>query len=180
MQTEDHYALARLLTEHLNISRWKRAAFCFGSIEPDFNRISYMGPKKEHFGNGHSYDCRKKQIFAFLDAPYRDNIFWWYRAGKAFHYLTDSFCRPHNPQFGYRSAAHVKYEMGLHDIFRRALKGNPWKIPRIEETPKKWVEVRHQLYLDRTKNAQDDCYYILTSIPAVWNWVLEQKFQNTK
>ncbi len=175
MQTEDHHALAKAMTKNLNISKWKRAAFLFGNIEPDFNRISYMGHKKEHFGNGHSYECRKKQIFKIFDGPYRDSIWWWYRTGKAFHYLTDSFSRPHNPEFGYHSAAHVKYEIGLHEIFRRVLKNNPWKIPKIEQNPKRWLEARHDHYMERTKKAQDDCYYIYTTVLAVWNWMVEEK-----
>lgn len=175
METKDHYALARSMTEHLNISKWKKAAFSFGNIEPDFNRFSYMGRKKEHFANGHSYQCRKPQIFEFMEKPYRDNILWWYRAGKTFHYLTDSFSRPHNPEFGYRSAAHVKYEIRLHDIFRRALRGNPWKLPQVEGELRDWLEIRHLRYMGRTKDIQDDCYYIYTTVMAVWNWMVETK-----
>ena len=66
MKTQDHYDLAKFMIEPMNISRWKKAAFCFGNIEPDYNRLSYMGRKNEHFANGHSYQCRKKQIFAFM------------------------------------------------------------------------------------------------------------------
>lgn len=175
MQTQDHHALAKTMVEPLNIGKWKKAAFCFGNIEPDFNRISYMGRKKEHFALGHSYQCRKKQIFDFMEQPYRDTILWWYRAGKVFHYMTDSFSRPHNPEFGYRSAAHVKYEIALHDIVHRALQGNPWKIPEVDREFKPWLEARHALYMDRTKGIQDDCYYIYTTMMAAWNWVVNQK-----
>lgn len=175
MKTQDHYDLAKFMIEPMNISRWKKAAFCFGNIEPDYNRLSYMGRKKEHFANGHSYQCRKKQIFAFMEKPHQDSVLWWYRAGKVFHYIGDSFSRPHNPEFGYRSAAHVKYEFGLHDIVQRALRGNPWKIPVIRQNLKTWLELRHQLYMDRTKGAQDDCYYIFTTMMAVWNWMVDQK-----
>lgn len=175
MNTEDHYALARSMAAHMNISRWKKAAFSFGNIEPDFNRFSYMGRKKEHFANGHSYQCRKKQIFEFMEKPYKDTVLWWYCAGKAFHYLADSFSRPHNPEFGYRSAAHVKYEIGMHDIFRRVLRGNPWKIPEVGDDLKSWLEVRHLRYMERTKGVQDDCYYIYTTVVAVWNWMISRK-----
>ena len=110
-----------------------------------------------------------------MEKPYQDSVLWWYRAGKVFHYIGDSFSRPHNPEFGYRSAAHVKYEFGLHDIVQRALRGNPWKIPVIRKNLKTWLELRHQLYMDRTKGAQDDCYYIFTTMMAVWNWMVNQK-----
>ena len=63
MVTRDHHALARALTQKLNISKWKKAAFALGNIEPDYNRISYMGHRSEYFSNGHSYQCRKKWIF---------------------------------------------------------------------------------------------------------------------
>lgn len=175
MKTEDHKLLAKTMTEHLNISKWQKRAFVFGSIEPDFNRLSYMGHKKEHFANGHSYHCRKKQIFAFMKKPYQDSVFWWYRAGKAFHYLEDSFSRPHNPEFGYRSAAHVKYEIGLHEIVQRAIGGNPWKIPKVDQELKPWLELRHQHYMEKTKGIQEDCYYIYTTVMAVWNWMIEKK-----
>lgn len=175
MKTEDHLALARSLTRPMNISRWQKEAFCFGNIEPDYNRLSYLGHRKEHFSNGHSYQCRKKYIFEFMSRPYQDNVLWWYRAGKVFHYMTDSFCRPHNPEFGYNSAAHVKYEFGLHDIFKRAMKGNPWKIPKVEPDLRSWLETRHLRYMARTKGVQDDCYYIITTVTAVWNWMVENK-----
>ena len=88
MVTRDHHALARALTQKLNISKWKKAAFALGNIEPDYNRISYMGHRSEYFSNGHSYQCRKKWIFSFMEKPYRNTLLWWYRAGKAFHYLS--------------------------------------------------------------------------------------------
>lgn len=175
MKTKDHYELARLMSEPLNISGSKKAAFCCGNIEPDFNRFSYLGKNREHFANGHSYQCRKRQIIAFMEKPCTGTVLWWYRAGKAFHYLTDSFSRPHNPEFRYSSTTHIKYEMGLHDIMHRALKGNPWKIPKVDRDLRTWLEIRHAQYMDRTKGVQDDCYYIYTSVMAVWNWMVDEK-----
>lgn len=78
MVTRDHHALARALTQKLNISKWKKAAFALGNIEPDYNRISYMGHRSEYFSNGHSYQCRKKWIFSFMEKPYRNTLLWWY------------------------------------------------------------------------------------------------------
>ena len=177
MQTQDHHALAKAMTEQLNIGKWKKAAFRLGNVEPDFNRFTYMGRKKEHFANGHSYECRKKEIVEFLDKPYQDTVWWWHRAGIVFHYLTDSFSRPHNPEFGYSSKDHVKYGIALHDIVKRAIKGNPWKIPEVDRDLKYWLEARHTLYMDRTKGIQDDCYYIYTTVMAVWKWVVTQKLE---
>ena len=175
MRTEDHYALAKELSDRLNISRWNKMAFLFGNIEPDYNRISYMGLHKEHFSLGHSYNCRKGQIRATMNREYTGSLLWWFRCGKAFHYLTDSFSRPHNPEFGYNSPAHVAYERKLQDSFRRALKNNPWKVPVVEGDLKTWIERRHRVYMDRTKGMQDDCYYIITTVTAVWNWMIECK-----
>lgn len=175
MVTRDHYALAKALTKNLNISRRKKAAFAFGNIEPDYNRFSYMGHRSEYFSHGHSYHCRKKQIFAFMEAPCRDSLLWWYRAGKVFHYLADSFSRPHNREFAYDSKEHVKYEIELHQIFRRSLKGNPWKVTKAEPDFKSWLELRHLRYLARTRGIQDDCYYIYTTVAAAWEWMVENK-----
>lgn len=175
MVTRDHHALARALTQKLNISGWKKAAFAFGNIEPDYNRISYMGHRSEYFANGHSYRCRKKQILAFMEMPCRNNLLWWYRAGKVFHYMADSFSRPHNPEFGYSSKEHVKYEIELHELFRRSLKGNPWKIPEVGADFRSWLELRHLRYLARTRGIQDDCYYIYTTVAAAWEWMVENK-----
>ncbi len=175
MVTRDHHALARALTQKLNISKWKKAAFALGNIEPGYNRISYMGHRSEYFSNGHSYQCRKKWIFSFMEKPYRNTLLWWYRAGKAFHYMADSFSRPHNSEFGYSSGEHVKYEKELHEIFKRSLKGNPWKIPRVEPDFRSWLETRHLRYLARTRGIQDDCFYIFTTVEAAWEWLVETK-----
>ncbi|MDD2959980.1 MAG: zinc dependent phospholipase C family protein [Lachnospiraceae bacterium] len=179
MQTEDHYLLSKKMMGCLKLGRSRKAAFSFGNIEPDFNRFSYMGRKKEHFGNGHSYQCRKKEIFVFFQKPYEDSILWWYRAGKAFHYLTDSFSRPHNPEFRYKSAAHIKYEIELHDLTKRVMQNSFWEIPRIEGDLMPWLEQRHRQYMGRTKGIKDDCYYIYTTVMAVWNWVMEHKLNKS-
>ena len=175
MRTEDHSYLARKMIAQLDIGPWQKAAFVLGNIEPDYNRFSYLGKKKTYFANGHSYRCRRRQIIEFFERPYQNNVFWWRQAGIVFHYLTDSFSRPHNPEFGYRSAAHVEYEIALHEIAQRAMRNNPWKIPKVDRTLKGWLERRHAHYMKRTKGIQDDCYYIYTTVMAVWNWVIAQK-----
>lgn len=172
MKTKDHHALAKKLAENKNMTGWQKAAFFFGNIEPDYNRFSYLGTNVEYFARGHSFRCRKKQIYRFLNQPYSKSLLWWFRAGRVFHYLTDSFSRPHNPEFGYRSQEHVEYEIALHHVVKRHMKEESWEVPKVDSDLKHWLEQRHRRYMRRTRGTQEDSYYILTTVTAVWNWMM--------
>ncbi len=175
VKIKDHYELARLMSAPLNISERKKRAFCFGCIEPDVNGFTYLGKKRGCFGRGHCYEERKERIASFLERPYHDTVFWWYRAGRVFHFLSDCFYRPDTLKFQYSFFAHMKYKAQLREFMRQALKGNPWKIPAIDRELSSWMAMRHAQYLDHTRGVQDDCYYIYTSVLAVFNWMVDEK-----
>lgn len=171
MRTEDHLDYARLMVDRLNISPWKKRAFKLGCIMPDYNKFTYMGHHLSDWSLGHSYRVRKKEIIHFFRRPYADNILWWYQAGLRIHYLGDSFSRPHNPEFGYRSRPHVAYEWKLHDVMQQILRDRRFHAARVRGDFRSWLEQRHASYMEATKGIEQDSYFIDTTLMGVWNWV---------
>ena len=176
MRTEDHFLLAAELTRTYDIGWLNRRMFLLGNIEPDYNRLSYLGHHVTYFSLGHSFKARKRRyrrFFRHMKHLHKHSPLWWFEAGRTFHYMTDSFTRPHNPEFGYRSPEHIAYEHDLKKIFFYRLKHRKklWTTPVITGNPFEWIYARHEEYLSRTKGIEDDAYYICTTIPAVWNWL---------
>ena len=180
MRTEDHYLLASHLIGDGTTGRIKTLLFLIGNIEPDYNRFSYLGPRSTYFSHGHSFKARRHMIRRFLAAPCTHTPLWWFRAGKVFHYITDSFTRPHNPEFNYDSPHHIVYELDLQEIFDEELRHRKWKIPKIEGDPYDWLVRRHNAYIARSKGFEEDIGYICTTVPALWQWVLDNKVNHFK
>ena len=172
MRTEDHLVYARRMVDHLKISRPKRLAFKLGCIMPDYNKFTYLGHHVRDFSQGHSYRARKREIAVFFHRPYRGTLIWWYRAGLRIHYLGDSFSRPHQPEFNYKSKPHVSYEWELHDLMAEFLHGpGKWTAAHVSKPLHLWLEERHETYMKETRGQEDDSYYIETTLMGVWHWV---------
>ena len=180
MRTEDHYMLASKLIGEGTTSRLNTLAFLIGNIEPDYNRFSYLGPRSAYFSQGHSFKARRRMMKRFFLAPYTHTPMWWFHAGKVFHYMTDSFSRPHNPEFQYDSPHHIVYELDLQKLFETELNSRRWKIPVIKEDPYDWLVRRHNTYLKHSEGFEEDICYICTTIPALWEWVIENKVAHSR
>ena len=175
MRTEDHYLLASSLVEGKEIGRLNTLAFLIGNIEPDYNRFSYLGPRARYFSMGHSFKARRWMFRRFFLSPYTHTPLWWFHAGKVFHYMTDSFTRPHNPEFAYDSPHHIVYELDMQKLFETQLRERRWKIPEITGDPYDWLVRRYNAYFHHSEGFEEDICFICTTIPAVFEWVLKNK-----
>ena len=181
MRTEDHFLLAAYITKNSGIGWLNRRMFLLGNIEPDYNRFSYLGRHVTYFSHGHSFRAQRRRFRHFFRQVKKGHAkthspLWWFQAGRVFHYLTDSFSRPHNPEFAYRSPDHIAYEKNLEKIFIHRLKSSRrnWTVPEIRSDPMEWLLARHEEYLSLTKEPEDDAFFICTTIPALWNWVAQR------
>ena len=175
MRTEDHLDYARRMVDGLKISPWQKRAFKLGCIIPDYNKFTYMGHHLSDWSLGHSYHVRKREIVEFFSKPYTGSLLWWYRAGLRIHYLGDSFSRPHNPEFGYRSRPHVAYEWKLHDLMQQVLEERRFRAAKVRGDLRSWLERRHRHYMKATEGIRQDSYFIDTPLMGVCDWVKEHR-----
>lgn len=150
----------------------KKAAFLLGNVAPDINPFSYLSPGSDRHLGGHFYEYRKTHIERFLggSGPCRKTWMDWYRIGVNFHYLADSFTRPHNGSFPCRLKEHFAYERSLHQRFCEELKrGRQMKLEAGELLDPSWFEKNHSRYLKESRGLEEDCQYILQM-----TWVLCQ------
>ncbi len=118
MQASSHLELAyQLLRLFPGIQPVERAAFLFGSVEPDLNALTYLKGIAHGMGlHGHNYAQVLPRIVR-LSALLKDRQAWrvqdYYRMGKLVHYVADAFTLPHNTAFQGNLRAHIRYEMRL-------------------------------------------------------------------
>ena len=174
MRTIDHWNYAKRMVRPLHISKTEKLAFCLGCVMPDYNKFSYMGYHINDWSYGHSYAVRREEIVSFFGKAYRDSWLWWYSAGLRFHYLGDSFSRPHNPAFHYGSKEHVKYEWRLHHLTEKILRTRPFDQAAVTGSFGQWLSMRHKAYMRNSKGITDDAYYIDSTLMGAWNWVKEK------
>lgn len=171
MRTIDHWTYAERMMKDLKMSRAKKLAFQLGCVMPDFNKFSYMGHHLNDWAKGHSFKVRRREIHTFFDRPCRDTVLWWFLAGLKVHYLGDSFSRPHNPEFGYDSDAHVNYEWKLHNHTHLVLKHRPYRPAKVSGSLAHWLSRRHERYMKLTRGVRDDAYFIDTTLMGFWEWM---------
>ena len=175
MQASSHLELAyQLLRLFPAIQPVERAAFLFGSVEPDLNALTYLKGIAHGMGlHGHNYAQVLPRIVR-LSALLKDRQAWrvqdYYRMGKLIHYVADAFTFPHNAWFQGDLRAHIRYEMRLAACFHSALS----HAERMFCTPVRHVDFpshlrcRHHLYDPELPGVGNDALGILqTSLAAV-------------
>lgn len=183
MRTEDHVLIADALVSKLNVPKRYKKAFILGNRVPDLLPSTYMGNHYIYFGQGHSFPVRRRRLYRFLSKSRASGTWWWYRFGVQIHYLTDSFSRPHNPNFRYNSRDHVAYEIHQHELFPQFLRNNPVTIPEIRGDIASWINNEHREYMkkvsDPSATEEDhimiDCFYVVRVVTGVWRWVITNK-----
>ena len=89
----------------------QKFVFLFGSIEPDINFFTYIkGHGDERVSNYilRIIDClRKKRRWSLLD---------FYKAGRAAHYIVDSFSFPHTKKFLGSIREHIAWESEIDEL----------------------------------------------------------------
>lgn len=162
----------------MKINKQKKSAFLLGNLAPDVNPFSYIDYANKKYLSGHTYHCRKKFMQNLWLNSCNNTITGWYHAGELLHYLADSFTRPHNEEFHYSLKAHVKYESKLHQSFQMQLKSkmieHTMNNSRMMYEFSQWLDKKHEEYLEKAKDIQDDCQYIIHASTEVCRGLLER------
>ena len=92
----------------------RKAAFLYGSVEPDIILVSYLsGSMHGKSFHGHDYRNMSKRIqsvLARMQEGKGHGLVHSYRLGKLIHYIADSFTFPHNEMFHGSLRSHMLYE----------------------------------------------------------------------
>lgn len=176
MLTKDHLYLAKRMMRHMECKKRHKAAFLLGNIMPDFNPPSYI---YLHDGNGlqgHSFKGKKRFILKRLFAKYKCSMLWWYRNGKAMHYMADAFTRPHHTEYAYSKRRHAEYENRLHELFRKRLHKEDI-LKKVRSIPKHerfaWLGRLQKKYKKDSSGVQRDYFYIVAAAAFALGWLLE-------
>lgn len=132
MRTADHMNLSRYIMDHMDAgaSKLKKAAFIFGSIEPDINMLTYFRGSihGEEKLRGHNYENVQKymekltnKLTKKLEKGGMGTIRQSFLLGKLVHYVADSFTYPHNSIFPGNLREHCQYETELHDYVNKTI-----------------------------------------------------------
>lgn len=169
MRKKSHILLARYLADQMVIDeslQSHRKAFCLGSILPDI-RPSFVTKKHEFFG---TFDEIQEKIEELVTSgPDISNArVYWRRFGEVIHYMADYFTFPHNKTYTGNLVEHNHYEKILKDNLKACIKsGEAYK--HLEEAISfksldqltNYIKDRHEFYLRKLRNVEDDIRYIL-------------------
>ena len=182
MKTKDHKELSDyLMTQfHYPVKKELRRAVILGSIEPDYNPITYLrGSLKIEKFRGHNFEnahhCIKRLIYK-IETGNMSEIKRCYLLGKLLHYVADAFTFPHNKAFKGTLAEHCSYEMELHGYMERALQRQSvdWVQIRSNKSLMDQIDDMHQKYLDEPHGYRTDFCYILDAVALVFEYFSEE------
>lgn len=176
MKIIDHKILAFYWIDKVNrkkrITYACKQAFLIGSIEPDWNILTYLhGIVYGEKFHGHNYDNIlpiMRKLFKKLNKRRKMGIREYYILGKLMHYTADSFTFPHNKEFKGTLSEHCEYERKLHRSMQGTLKKTEdsiWK-QHINNSFKE-IEQLHNLYIDDTRSYETDCRYIIKATGSI-------------
>ncbi|GLB28494.1 hypothetical protein LAD12857_04170 [Lacrimispora amygdalina] len=182
MKTKDHEELSRYLMEQFEYPIKKNLihALILGSIEPDYNPITYLrGSMKLQKLRGHNFEnahtCIEKLIRK-LDTQSMSEVKRCYLLGKLIHYVADAFTFPHNKAFNGSLSEHCAYEKELHFYMKTMLNRDSfcWGQAFPEENLMEQIDLIHGRYLEEQQTYVADCYYILNAVTLVFGYFSEE------
>lgn len=169
MRKKSHILLARYLADQMIVDeslQSHRKAFCLGSILPDI-RHSFVTKKHEFFG---TFDEIREKIEVLVNSnPEECNArVYWRRFGEVIHYMADYFTFPHNKTYTGNLVEHNHYEKILKNDLKTCIKSGE-ACKNLEEAIHfgslaqltSYIEERHEFYLRKLRNVEDDIRYIL-------------------
>ena len=168
MQSKDHLALGRCLLRWTNdkLPGMYKIAFLLGSIEPDFNIVTYIRVIHGH-STFHGHDAKNSQahvmrsLTKFQNKGVKSTVDF-FELGTAIHYIADMFTFPHNGFWEGNLKQHAVYEEKLHKVFMERL--HAAKNICVEQTgitPARFLRKSHAEYCKKTHGIETDCRYII-------------------
>ena len=168
MQANSHLELAEYLLSVCVAPSTpaQRAAFRFGSVEPDLNCTTYLkGILHGNGVHGHNYTQvmpRIERLLRELSEIEEDGLLAWYRLGKLLHFVADAFTYPHNSCFPGTLRDHMRYEAQLAVYFRWTLHGGaPVPVQQDSRLLLSMIQAQHERYLSECMGRENDARFIL-------------------
>ena len=180
MRTADHMNLSRYIMDHMDAgaSKLQKAAFIFGSIEPDINMLTYFRGSihGEEKLRGHNYENVQKYMEKLtnkLTKKFEKGgmgiIRQSFLLGKLVHYVADSFTYPHNSIFPGNLGEHCQYETELHDYVNKMISSDNVNLDSIDDGIDivEYLEGIHYRYVNETPGCENDYRHITHAISVV-------------
>ena len=180
MRTADHMNLSRYIMDHMDAgaSKLQKAAFIFGSIEPDINMLTYFRGSihGEEKLRGHNYENVQKYMEKLTNKLTKKfekggmgTIRQSFLLGKLVHYVADSFTYPHNSIFSGNLREHCQYETELHDYVNKMISSDNVNLDSIDDGIDivEYLEGIHYRYVNETPGCENDYRHITHAISVV-------------
>lgn len=176
MRTADHMNLSRYIMNHMDAgaSKLQKAAFIFGSIEPDINMLTYFrgSIRGEEKLRGHNYENVMKymeKLIKKLEKGGMGTVRQSFLLGKLVHYVADSFTYPHNSIFPGNLREHCQYETKLHDYVNRTISSVDVNVESIDDGRDivEYLREMHDMYVSEAPGCENDYRHITNAISVV-------------
>lgn len=176
MRTADHMNLSRYIMDHMDVgaSKLQKAAFVFGSIEPDINMLTYFRGSihGEEKLRGHNYENvlrYMEKLTRRLEKGGMGTIRQSFLLGKLIHYVADSFTYPHNSIFPGNLREHCQYETELHDYVNKMVSSVGVNMESIDDERDimEYLREMHDRYASGVPGCENDYRYITNAISVV-------------
>ena len=176
MRTADHMNLSRYIMDHMDAgaSKLQKAAFIFGSIEPDINMLTYFRGSihGEEKLRGHNYENVMKymeKLTKKLEKGGMGTVRQSFLLGKLVHYVADSFTYPHNSIFPGNLREHCQYETELHDYVNQMISSDNVNLDSIDDGIDivEYLEEIHYRYVSEALGCENDYRHITHAISVV-------------
>ena len=180
MRTADHMNLSRYIMDHMDAgaSKLQKAAFIFGSVEPDINMLTYFrgSIRGEEKLRGHNYENVQKymekltnKLTKKLEKGGMGTVRQSFLLGKLVHYVADSFTYPHNSLFFGNLKEHCQYETELHDYVNKTISSVGVNMESIDDGRDivKYLREMHDRYVSEAPGCENDYRHITHAISVV-------------
>lgn len=177
MQTKDHLALGRYLSQKAGLQSYGKTAFIIGNTMPDINVFSYLSGFKSFVPAGHhcKFALAKADRIIKRLGNTDDELLYFYLLGVLMHYLADAFTYSHNDNFPCKYSPHAAYEKKLHSEFKKALAKNGQTVSENVSNAAEFIGNMQKRYNAEDHRETTDLEYILSVTQTVTLTMCEKR-----
>ncbi len=177
MQTKDHLALGRYLSQKAGLESYGKTAFIIGNTMPDINVFSYLSGFKSFVPAGHHCKSALAKVVRIIKRLENtdDELLYFYLLGVLMHYLADTFTYSHNDNFPCKYSPHAAYEKGLHSEFKKTLAKSRQTVSEIVASTAEFIGNMQKRYSAESHRETTDIEYILNVTQTVTLTMCEKR-----